>query len=160
MMILTYFHPGSDCFVWHDRILRGRLSRQHRSWESLVEQGVAGLLSHDQEGEIDWLQQIRFAASTLSWLNFGIRHLQTECLEWLDAAQVGLSESSSMLLARALRCNTALRVLQLNGCNLSGRPLSIIGNLYIYLMSIINSNWLYYDAFDAFSYSLRFENEQ
>lgn len=52
---------------------------------------------------------------------------QTECLEWLDAAQVGLSEHSSTLLARALRSNSRLRVLYLNDCGLTGRSLAIIG---------------------------------
>lgn len=56
---------------------------------------------------------------------------QTECLEWLDAAQVGLSEHSSTLLARALRSNSRLRVLYLNDCGLTGRSLAIIGMMFI-----------------------------
>lgn len=53
---------------------------------------------------------------------------RTECLEWLDAAQVGLSEHSSTLLARALRSNSRLRVLYLNDCGLTGRSLAIIAS--------------------------------
>jgi len=53
---------------------------------------------------------------------------RTERLEWLDAAQIGLSEHSSTLLAKALRADSCLRVLQLNSCSLSGRPLSIIAS--------------------------------
>jgi len=53
---------------------------------------------------------------------------RTQCLEWLDAAQIGLSEHSSTLLAKALRADSCLRVLQLNGCSLSGRPMSIIAS--------------------------------
>lgn len=56
---------------------------------------------------------------------------RTECLEWLDAAQVVLSEHSATLLARALRSNSRLRVLLLNGCGLTGRPLAIIGMKFI-----------------------------
>lgn len=54
-------------------------------------------------------------------------YLQTKCLEELDARNTTLNEQYMPILSKALRLSTQLHVLKLENCNLSGRPLVILG---------------------------------
>lgn len=53
--------------------------------------------------------------------------LQTHCLEELEACNVALNEQFMPILSRALRIGTQLQVLKLENCDLSGRPIIILG---------------------------------
>jgi len=53
--------------------------------------------------------------------------LQTRCLEELKACNVALNEQFMPILSRALRIGTQLQVLKLENCDLSGRPVIILG---------------------------------
>lgn len=55
--------------------------------------------------------------------------LQTHCLEELQACNVALNEQFMPILSRALRIGTQLQVLKLENCDLSGRPIVILGEL-------------------------------
>lgn len=54
-------------------------------------------------------------------------YLQTKCLEELDARNTTLNEQYMPILSKALRLSTQLHILKLENCNLSGRPLVILG---------------------------------
>lgn len=69
---------------------------------------------------------------------FSIFSLQTCCLEELEARNTTLNEVSMPILGRALKVGSQLQVLKLENCNLSGRPLIILGELF-HLSNIVVS---------------------
>lgn len=56
-------------------------------------------------------------------------YFQTCCLEELEARNTTLNEIFMPILGRALKVGSQLQILKLENCNLSGRPLIILGKL-------------------------------
>lgn len=52
---------------------------------------------------------------------------QTPCLQYLDIRNTVWTEQALPLLGRTLRLDCCLSVLHMEGCNLSGRPLFLLG---------------------------------
>ena len=65
------------------------------------------------------------------WLHETFTYWQTRCLEQLEARNVTLNEQFMPILSRALRIGTQLQILKLENCNLSGRPIIILGEFHV-----------------------------
>lgn len=67
---------------------------------------------------------------------------QTPCLHYLDIRNTVWTEQSIQLLGRSLRMDCCLTVLHMEGANLTGRPLFLLGT-YVNCFSLCVVNGLH-----------------